>query len=357
MDTRSSPVAPSAAPSDAIASARTSPGPDSRIQSALRHLVEQGTLTPGQADAVRRELDLPPAGAHAAPGDDARSGIAWTSILAEVGGYVGAAFVLASAVVLSGPRWQDLSTAAQVAGLALPALAMLLAAFVIARATPGGWTVRERRGTGRRRRLVSALAVVAAGLGAGAAAVAASSSWEGLTAALTALVVTGCAYLACRTPVLHAAAAVSAAVVGPTLLAHLGADSDTGGGTGLVVVGVVWAALTLFRRLDETALGLAAAGVMTFVGGETLASDGVRPLVGFVVLGLLAVAGLVGYVATRHVVVLVVGVGSLAVVVPQAVLHYTEGALGAGGALLVTGLSIVGASVLGLRLRREVPDD
>jgi hypothetical protein len=50
----------------------------------------------------------------------------------------------------------------------------------------------------------------------------------------------------------------------------------------------------------------------------------------------------------------VVGVVALATVVPEAVLHYTHGSLGAGAALLVVGLSIVGASVLGLRLRHEV---
>jgi hypothetical protein len=52
-------------------------------------------------------------------------------------------------------------------------------------------------------------------------------------------------------------------------------------------------------------------------------------------------------------VVLVVGVVALATVVPQAVIDYTDGALGAAGALLLSGLSIVGASVLGLRLHRE----
>jgi len=51
----------------------------------------------------------------------------------------------------------------------------------------------------------------------------------------------------------------------------------------------------------------------------------------------------------------VVGVVALATVVPQAVIDYTGGALGAAGALLVVGLSIVGASVIGLRLRHEVP--
>ena len=55
--------------------------------------------------------------------------------------------------------------------------------------------------------------------------------------------------------------------------------------------------------------------------------------------------------------VLAVGVVALATVVPQAVIHYTDGALGAAGSLLVVGLSIVGASAAGLRLRKEVAED
>jgi hypothetical protein len=52
---------------------------------------------------------------------------------------------------------------------------------------------------------------------------------------------------------------------------------------------------------------------------------------------------------------------ALATVVPQAVIDYTDGALGAAGALMLIGLSIVGASLVGVRLRstsrhRDRPD-
>ena len=72
---------------------------------------------------------------------------------------------------------------------------------------------------------------------------------------------------------------------------------------------------------------------------------------GYVLLGLLAVAGLVGYVRTHYVGVLSVGVIALATVVPRAAIDYTNGALGASGAVLLIGLSIVGASLVGVRLR------
>ena len=120
---------------------------------------------------------------------------------------------------------------------------------------------------------------------------------------------------------------------------------------------LVWLGLTLAGVLAEAALGLTVAGVAAFVGGEAVALGDRAEWAGFVVLAVVAVAGLAGYVRTRHVGVLVVGVVALATVVPQAVVHYTDGELGAAGALLVTGLSILGASVLGLRLRSASTDD
>jgi uncharacterized membrane protein (UPF0136 family) len=76
---------------------------------------------------------------------------------------------------------------------------------------------------------------------------------------------------------------------------------------------------------------------------------------GYLVLGLVAVAGLIGYLRTRQVPLLVVGVVALATVVPEAVNHYAGGTIRAGGTLLVTGLSIVSASMLGLLLHRRTP--
>jgi hypothetical protein len=98
-----------------------------------------------------------------------------------------------------------------------------------------------------------------------------------------------------------------------------------------------------------------AAAVIAFVAAQwlVLGSHGVPRAAGYAVLAVLAVACFAGYLLERHTPVLAAGVVTLAVAVPQCVIDYTDGALGAGGALLVTGLSIVGASVLGLRVRRE----
>ena len=89
---------------------------------------------------------------------------------------------------------------------------------------------------------------------------------------------------------------------------------------------------------------------MAFTGGEIVATSSYEG-VGYLLLGLLTVAGLVGYIRTRELSALGVGAVTLAVLVPQAVIDYTEGSLGVAGGLLVSGLSVVAASVVAARLR------
>jgi hypothetical protein len=367
---------------------------------ALERLVADGTLTPQQAQAVEAALAgvvpataspavlspavLSPAGSSLAGSSPAGSSPAlpspdvpsppteapaprtigeraaarptWTTVVAEVGGYVGGAFVMAAAVVLTGPRWSDFGTAARLAILGLPALVLLVAAAGVLATTAGGWPVHDRRGAGPRRRLFSALALVVAGLAGGVTLVGVGDpgTWDAVLWTGTALGVLAVAYAACRTPLLHVATAAATAALAQFVVGTAMPDWRwTGVWIGVALLGVAagWLALTVTGLLDEAALGLTVAAVVAFVGGEVIALQDRYEWGGFLSLAVLAVAGLVGYVRTRHVGVLVVGVVALATVVPQGVIHYTDGALGAAGALLVTGLSILAASVLGLRLR------
>jgi hypothetical protein len=286
--------------------------------------------------------------------------MSWTALLAEVGGYVGGIFVAAAIAVLAGDQWEDLSLAERLAVLGVPAVLMLIAAGFVASQTPGGWTVRSRRGTTPRRRLVSALFLTTGALLAGMTAnvLGDGSDDEFPWVAGTALVAWGLGYAACRGILLHLATAGALVTTSTSAVAmqfgpEPGPNNQLVMGATFLAVAATWLTLTLLRWLDEGALGLFVAGVVAFVGGEILATRGEDVAgIGYLVLGILAVACLAGYVATRHIAVLVVGVVSLATVVPQAVTDYAEGALGAAGALMVTGLSIIGASTLGFRLTR-----
>jgi hypothetical protein len=344
------------------------------VDAALDRLVAAGTVTAGQADAVRAELGVTarqrvagaaptvegtdgavPVGRSAAGrGPHAPDRRPLTAVLAEVGGYVGATFVGAAAVAVAGPQWDSLALGEQLALLLVPAVLMLVAAVGIAAAAPGPWTAREATPAhGPRRRLVSALVLVAAGLGAGAAALAAGDDAEPTAAAVTGLLVTGAAYAACRTALLHLGVAFSAtsAVYAVADLADL---SLTAGGAGVAVLGLVWALAALAGVLAERVLGLTVGAGLAFLGGETIALDG-PSAAGYAVMAAVALAGLGGYLALREVALLAAGAVALAVVVPQAAIDWSDGALGAAGALLVCGLSIVAASVVGLRVRKAVP--
>jgi hypothetical protein len=75
--------------------------------------------------------------------------------------------------------------------------------------------------------------------------------------------------------------------------------------------------------------------------------------VSYVLLVLVAVACFAAYLKTVAWPYLVGGVAAITLVVPEAVIDWTEGSLGVAGGILVAGLTLLGASLAGLRVRRE----
>jgi hypothetical protein len=283
----------------------------------------------------------------------------WRAVLPEVGGYVGGAFVVAAILVLVGPRWDTMSWALQIALFAVPAVVLIAAALAIALGA-GEWSpVGEAPAA--RRRVVAVLLVVGAALGAGAAAVIAAPDSADRAALTTASALLAGGYLFCRSALTHLAllAAGAGMVVSWTAWS---ARELTSNDNSAVAVGIAlaayacgWLIAAASGLFVERAIGVVGACALAFAAAEILVVGG-EPIwavaTGYLVLALIAAGGLVGYVRTRMIGLLVVGVVALATVVPQAVLDFTNGAIGAGGALLLIGLSIIGASVLGFRLRR-----
>jgi hypothetical protein len=75
---------------------------------------------------------------------------------------------------------------------------------------------------------------------------------------------------------------------------------------------------------------------------------------GYALTAAVAVVGFVGYLSTRSWSVLAVAVLATTLVVPEALHDWTNGSVPAAGSLLIAGLTLLGASAIGLRLRREV---
>jgi hypothetical protein len=331
------------------------------LAGALRQLVENGTLTQEQADVVRTDfharLQTDSSGLSGPGHMGQQPGNAWTAVLAEVGGYVGAAFVVAAAVALVGPDWANFAQSTRIAILAGPGVLLLLAALATALAVPGGWSFRpaaaERDGhaSAAIRRLIGALVLAGGGLLGGATEVIREDHGSNYWIPLVLLLVWGIGYLLCRGVPLHLG---TAGALVWTLLTAVNTDYENFPVVGmtLVIAGVGWLLLGLYGLIEERTLAIETAGVMAFIGGEFAATSDVEGL-GYALLGLLAVAGLTGYVRTHELSTLGVGAVALAVVVPEAVTDYTEGSLGAAGGLLVSGLSVVAVSVLAARLRRS----
>jgi hypothetical protein len=332
------------------------------VSAALDRLVLSRTLTSGQARAVLSQL-AQPSGADAVPAPalpapveadgDATGHPSWVAVLGEVGSYVGAAFVLGGCVVLVDANWGSLTRSDRVQLVGLPAVAMMVVAALIGFSTPGGWSVRPRPGTFARRRLVATLATLATVLSATAVEQIIDEPDKTLAAMGTAAVVCLASYALCRNSLLHLALGVASTSTVVELTNRVSGSTDHAA-WGFVAAGLLWVALAAWRVLDERTLGDLFGAATVYLGGEMLAIDR-GEAVGYVVVGLVGVAGLVGYLRTRRVPILVIGVVALATVVPEAVSHYAGDTIQAGGTLLVTGLSIVSASMLGLLLHRRTP--
>lgn len=337
--------------------------PDSdagRLEDALDRLVAAGRLTAGQAREIRAEYAASPARRG-----EARPGVhSWRTVLPEVGGYVGGAFVLAAALVLVGPRWDTLSRTLQISVLIVPAVLLLAAALLISQTSPGGWTPQAGTVPAARRRAVAVLWIVATILGAAGAGVIAGPDAADRVASATAAIMMLGGYAFCRTALTQSALLLSCAftVISWTVWS---ARELTGTENASVLIGVALAVLAAgwlvaagTGLLAERAIGLVGGCAVAFAAAEILAVGGGSPVptaAGYLLLLLLSAGGLFEYVRTRMIGLLVVGVAALATLVPQAILDYTNGAIGAGGALLLIGLSIIGASVMGFRLRGGRP--
>jgi hypothetical protein len=96
-------------------------------------------------------------------------------------------------------------------------------------------------------------------------------------------------------------------------------------------------------------------GVMALFGSQLLMGLD-QPWPAYLLTLLVAALGFTMYVVRRAWPYLAVGVVGVTVAVPEALLDWTSGSLGTAGVLLVAGVTLLGASLLGLRLRKETAD-
>jgi hypothetical protein len=332
------------------------------VTAALQDLVVEGTLTAAQATRVAERLTdalaalaspaAPTAPAFDGPPEQSHTG----SRLAEIAGYAGGSLLLGAVALFLDNGWQDLSETARVVILAGTTVLLIVAGGLIAR-TSGSVRALGRVHDSARRRLVSVLWTFAAGSAAGAASLSVNSHQEAhelLAASGAGLLVVGLGYALVPSAVAQFGAWAASIGLVCGLIVEFGDDQGT---TPYVValftLGAIWAGLAVTNMLREKQTGLALGAGLALFAGQLPVGDGSSGL-GYTLTAAVAVAGFAGYVLTRSWPVLAAGVLAMTLVVPEALHDWTNGSVSSAGSLLIAGLTLLAASAIGLRLRREV---
>jgi hypothetical protein len=313
------------------------------INVTLQRLIDRGVLTGEQAAAVAAELAV-----GGAPQEGLRRR------LAEIAGYVGGAFVVGATFLFLGQQWDALGRGGRSGVLTAMAIALFGAGL--------GALLSGPRGQEMRRRLASTLMTGAAGVAGFGAHVALDGprdfTWSVMTGGLVALGVAIAGYVLARSAAGQLGVAVAAAWVVFAGLEVAHAQSSRPFGVGLLVLGVAWNALLLAGWARERRAGLGIAVTFALVGAQVaiFGTDGSH-YVGHALTALVAAGCFVAYTHVREWIVLAGGVVGATLVVPEFLYDTTHGSLGASGVMLVAGVTLLGGSVAGLRLRRadDVP--
>lgn len=330
--------------------------------------VDLGIITPEQADAIRADQVLHPAGQLpteplpagppgppgppepgqppvAGPPVPAPTGPVNTSLLAEALGYLGGALILVAFGIATGRFWDDLSTSARL-GLAVAAATGMFAAGT---AVPVGTGPAARR-------LRSVLWLVSTCLAAGSLGIAGDAL--GLEDEhLLLFAATGTALYAAvlwwrHHHLLQHLILVTALSTTLAAATSLLPDSETSPAASVWALGVTWYLLgwagILRPRREAGLIGAAvAAGATLFFAPELWGT----PLA---LLTLAVMAGLA--VKLRDLPLLALDAVAALMVLPAIVTRYFPGALSAAAALLVVGVLLVLAGVVTVRRRSGTTD-
>jgi hypothetical protein len=335
---------------------RTAQEPRSASE-VVADLVSAEALDVEQGEAVLAALDAAGIGTamQAVPGGRVGLASGLRSHAAEVAGYLGAVFVGLSAVTFLAQTWDQYSPGTR--ALLLAGIAGLCAVVAVVVAAAGA-----RAKDPVRSRVASTLMAVAAlttALAVGSALEQSSDArpWLLTLAPAAALVVAALGYVLAPTALGHLAMATAAVVTAQFAAAAIAPDNPVPGGVGLLALGLLWLLLVRWELLREQTLGLVVAGLLCLAGPQLMLAADVVPaatrVVAYVLTAAVGVACLAGYSVLQRWPLLVLGVGAMAVLVPEMLGYWLGESIGVPGLLLASGVTLLVASLLGLRLRRH----
>lgn len=274
--------------------------------------------------------------------------------VAEIAGYVGAALVLGAVGLFFAQQWASLSHGARVTILAVTAVVLAGVGLGLLARLPGSRQQAVGSVQGRLAAVLLGAAAVAAAFAAGVAVGSAGGAGAFVAFAVTLLVTGQLGYFAVPSSVGQLVVAVGAVVLVPSALELAGVSSALVTGLVLVAVGVSGLLLAESGAWRPAVTARVLGCVVAFAGAQVPVAGSGHPWVGYVATALLAAGAFGTYVVRRAWPYLVLGVLATTVAVPEALTDWTGGSLGAAGALLVAGVALLGASLAGLRLRKEV---
>lgn len=318
-------------------------GLTARQLTALRALVDDGTLTTEQEAAVRAALT---ATAEAAPG---------RVRLAEVVGYLGGALMLAGAALVVGLSWDKLTQAGQVGIVAGVTVVLVLAALAIARGVRGLRALAAGEST-TRSRIVSVLLALASGTGALAAGTAAGGSEE-LVGGLVGLGLAALAYAALPWFAPLAAASI-VGLIGVYGIVEAVGETPVRLGIGYVLLGVAWIAVTAVGGIRHRVVGFGIGAAITLLGAQQPIGWTGSEALAYAGTALIALGFVAWHLLSREPVLLVAGVLGITLAVPEAIWDWTDGAVGGAAAVLIAGAVLLAGSGLAFFQRaRTTPSE
>jgi hypothetical protein len=127
----------------------------------------------------------------------------------------------------------------------------------------------------------------------------------------------------------------------------------------VLALGLGWVWLVWRRLLAERRFALAVAVTFGLVGAQLVVAGGTggQNYLGYALTAIVAGVCFAAYARIREWVVLAGGVIGATLVVPEFLYDVTGGSLGASGVMLVAGVTLLGGSLVGLRIRSTADAD
>ena len=286
--------------------------------------------------------------------------------LVEVVAYLGGALVLAAGALFLSEQWAALGFAPRVALLAMTTAVLLVAGAVAAKVPAGEPELRDAAND-IRRRLAGALLTFGALTAAFLVGLVLDHSgtyeypgiyWPAVAGAVVGVLVAAVGYR--LAPTALGLVGILGGVL--TLVMNLidriewaGSEGDTAG-LMLFATGVAWLVLTELGVFREVTVARALGAATTLLGAQVPAIDGTHAWLGYALTLFVAVAGIVIYLRSVAWPYLAVSLLAVTLLVPEAVVDWTAGSLGAVGGVLIAGITLLLASYAGFRIRAEGTD-